>query len=145
MSYFGQGWSHVLLWTRLEPCPTLDKAGAMSYFGQGWSHVLLRTRLEPCPTLDKAGAMSYFRQGWSHVLLWTRLEPCPTYQTRQAFSRTMGCPALQANASRNCGMFETTPLMRYSSGECGLVMALARLLSGRSSPHAHCAMPMKKR
>ena len=70
---------------------------------------------------------------------------CLDYQTRQAFSRTIGWPGLHENALANSGMFATTPLMRYSSGECGLVMALARLLSGRSSPQAHCAKPMKKR
>ena len=67
------------------------------------------------------------------------------YQTRQALGRTIGWPALHENALANSGMFDTTPLMRYSSGECGLVMALARLLSVRSSPQAHWAKPMKKR
>jgi hypothetical protein len=59
---------------------------------------------------------------------------CLSYQTRQAWGRTMGWPDLQEKALANSGMFPTTPLMRYSSGEWGLVMALARLLSGRSSP-----------
>ena len=40
----------------------------------------------------------------------------------------MGWPTLQAKALPNSGMLETTPLIRYSSGEWGLVMALARLL-----------------
>src|SRR6185369_6618804 len=35
--------------------------------------------------------------------------------------------------------------MRYSSGEWGLVMAPAGLLSGRSSPQTHWAKPMKRR
>ena len=52
---------------------------------------------------------------------------------------------LHEKALANSGMFPTTPLMRYSSGEWGLVMALARLLSGRSSPQSHWANPMKKR
>ncbi len=39
------------------------------------------------------------------------------YQTLQIFSLTIGWPALQAKASRNCGMFTTTPLMRNSPGE----------------------------
>jgi photosystem II stability/assembly factor-like uncharacterized protein len=56
-----------------------------------------------------------------------------------------GWPGLQENAWPNCGILETTPLMRYSLGECSLVTALSRLFSGRSSPQAHCAMPMKKR
>ena len=34
------------------------------------------------------------------------------YHTRQAFSRTIGGPALQANAFWNSGMFETTPFTR---------------------------------
>src|SRR5690606_22515539 len=36
------------------------------------------------------------------VWLWS-------YQTRQAFSRTIGSPGLQLKASANSGMFETTP------------------------------------
>src|SRR5262249_12069926 len=67
------------------------------------------------------------------------------YQTLHTGSRTIGWPALHANASLNCGIFETTPLMRYSSGECGLVMAFIRLISTRSSPQAHWAKPTKKR
>ena len=67
------------------------------------------------------------------------------YQTRQGCACTIGCPTRHANAFPNSGMLDTTPLMRYSSGECGLVMAPSRLFSGRSSPQAHCAMPMKKR
>src|ERR1035438_2816077 len=67
-----------------------------------------------------------------------------SYQTRQAWGLTIGCPALHEKALANSGMLLTTPLMRYSSGECGLVMALARLLSGRSSPQSHCAKPIKQ-
>ena len=67
------------------------------------------------------------------------------YQTRQTRSRTIGCPTLQEKAAANSGMFETTPLIRYSFGECGLVIALTRFCSGRSDPHAHCAMPTKNR
>ena len=67
------------------------------------------------------------------------------YQTRQGCACTIGWPTLQANAFPNSGMFDTTPLIRYSSGECSLVMAFARLFSGRSSPQAHCAIPIKKR
>src|SRR5439155_13660063 len=71
----GQGWSHVhypalrsdlLIWTRLEPCPTIQPCS---------SDLLIWTRLEPCLTLrflsDKAGAMSHY-QGWSHVLPWNQ-------------------------------------------------------------------------
>src|SRR5262245_4691124 len=36
----------------------------------------------------------------------------PTYQTRQAFCRTIGRPALHENAFANSGTFETTPLTR---------------------------------
>src|ERR1039457_2494121 len=67
------------------------------------------------------------------------------YQTRQGFSRTMGWPTLQAKAVANSGMLAATPLMRYSGGECGSVMACTRLLSARSSPQAHCAKPIKNR
>src|SRR5476651_105797 len=68
-----------------------------------------------------------------------------TYQTLHACSRTIFCPALQENAFPNSGILLTTPLIRYSFGECGFVTALTRLLSGRSSPQAHCAIPMKNR
>ena len=34
------------------------------------------------------------------------------YQTRHAFARTIGCPALQPNACANSDMFPTTLLMR---------------------------------
>src|SRR5579864_4180799 len=71
--------------------------------------------------------------------------PPLAYQTRHGTARTMGCPARQANAVPNSGMLETTPLMRNSSGEWGLVMAFIRLFSERSSPQAHCAIPTKKR
>src|ERR1022692_3612653 len=67
------------------------------------------------------------------------------HQTRHTGRRTIGWPTLHENALENSGMLETTPLIRYSSGECGLVMALSRLFSGRSSPQAHCATPMKNR
>ena len=43
-------------------------------------------------------------------------EPGP-YQTLHWRARTMGCPALHENAFPNSGMFETTPLIRYSFGE----------------------------
>ena len=39
------------------------------------------------------------------------------HHTRQAFSRTMGWPALQLNAFWNSGMFSTTPVTRYFPGE----------------------------
>src|ERR1035441_8446700 len=74
-----------------------------------------------------------------------KAEPYATYQTRQAWGLTIGCPSLHEKALANSGMLLTTPLTRYSSGECGLVMAPARLLSGRSSPQSHCAKPIKKR
>jgi hypothetical protein len=34
------------------------------------------------------------------------------YQTRQAFSRTIGWPALQPHVCWNSGMFDTTPFTR---------------------------------
>src|SRR4051812_43965220 len=67
------------------------------------------------------------------------------YQILQTFSLTIGWPALHENALKNSGMLLTTPLMRYFSGECGLVTAPRRRFSGRCPPQAHCAMPMKKR
>jgi hypothetical protein len=57
----------------------------------------------------------------------------------------MGCPTWQAKVAANSGIFDTTPLTRYSAGECGLVMALTRLFSSRSFSQAHCANPTKKR
>src|SRR5260370_8422476 len=66
------------------------------------------------------------------------------YQTLHGVSRTIGSPIPQEKAFPNSGILETTPLIRYSSGECGFVIAFARLLSGRSSPQPHSAMPMKQ-
>src|SRR5205807_9630451 len=59
------------------------------------------------------------------------------YHTRQAFSLTMGAPALQEKARANCGRSATMPLMRYLPGECGLVSALTRRFSGRWFSQAH--------
>jgi hypothetical protein len=39
------------------------------------------------------------------------------YQTLQVGVCTMGWPVLQLKAFWNCGMFETTPLMRANPGE----------------------------
>ena len=44
---------------------------------------------------------------------------CVPYQARQAFSRTIGCPALQPKAAANSGMLLTVPMTRNSPGECG--------------------------
>src|ERR1700676_4273235 len=51
-----------------------------------------------------------------------------THQTLQTLSGgfTMRCPALHENACANSGMLTTTPLIRYSAGECGSVMARTR-------------------
>ncbi len=59
------------------------------------------------------------------------------YHTRQRFSRTMGCPALQLKACWNSGMFTTRPFTRYLPGECSLVMAFTRRFSGRWFSQAH--------
>src|ERR1035437_11045770 len=40
-----------------------------------------------------------------------------TYHTRQAFSETMGCPALQPNASWKAAEFCTAPFTRQRPGE----------------------------
>jgi hypothetical protein len=60
------------------------------------------------------------------------------YQTLQRFSRTMGLPALQANAFWNSGMLDTTPLVRYLGGEWGSTVARRRRTSGRSALHQLC-------
>jgi hypothetical protein len=56
------------------------------------------------------------RVGARAVGAWVRARPAETarrgYQTRQTSCRTMGCPALQAKASANSGMLETTALTR---------------------------------
>src|SRR3954462_10877639 len=92
-----------------------------------------------------AATRSPYMGGLALILAEGLDEAAALYQILHCCARTMGWPARQANALLNSGMLETTPLMRYSSGECGLVMALARLLSARSSPQAHCAIPTKKR
>ena len=63
------------------------------------------------------------------------------HQTRQAFSRTIGWPTLQANALANSGMFETTPLMRYSFGRMRIGDGVQRACSRRARrrrPTAPC-------
>src|SRR3954468_20104233 len=67
------------------------------------------------------------------------------YQILQAFCRTIGWPALHENALKNSGMLLTTPLIRYFSGEGGLVTAPRRRFSGRGPPQAHGAIPIKNR
>src|SRR3954468_6776259 len=67
------------------------------------------------------------------------------YQTRQAFCRTMGSPALQPKALAKSGEFETTPLVRNWPGECGLLNAIVRANSGRTFSHHTCAYPIQKR
>jgi len=62
------------------------------------------------------------------VPIWTVLPASSIYQTWQTFSGgfTIGWPALQEKAAPNSGMFTTTPLIRYSGGECGSVCARTR-------------------
>jgi hypothetical protein len=62
----------------------------------------------------------------------------PHYHTLHRFLFTMGASALQWKASWNSGMFETTPLVRYFSGECGSTVARRRLVSSRVWPHQLC-------
>src|SRR5208282_5399731 len=45
--------------------------------------------------------------------------PSASYQTRQAFSATMGCPALHPNACWKPAEFCTAPFTRQRPGECG--------------------------
>src|SRR5580692_9880072 len=63
------------------------------------------------------------------------VEPAPScsHHTLQTFSGELiiGCPALHEKARPNSGIFTTTPLMRYSAGECGSVMARTRRSSSR--------------
>ena len=77
----------------------------------------LSARLKPCPSTLTSG--HYF---CSH--------PWPTarslHHTRQAFSRTIGWPGLQPNASWNPAEFCTTPLTRQRPGECGSMIASLR-------------------
>jgi len=71
----------------------------------------------------------------SHQVAGGAVRPTSAHQTRQRFSRTMGAPALQANAFWNSGILETTPLARYLAGECGSTVARSRCTSGRSALH----------
>src|ERR1700694_5531759 len=48
------------------------------------------------------------------------------HHTLHAFLLTIGAVSPHLNARWNSGMFTTTPLTRYRSGECGFVIALAR-------------------
>src|ERR1017187_355949 len=48
------------------------------------------------------------------------------YQTRQAFSDTMGCPALHPKACWNAVEFCTAPFTRQRPGECGSVSTRLR-------------------
>src|SRR5579871_604003 len=63
------------------------------------------------------------------ALTWAQTIESP-HHTWQAFSLTIGCPALQPNAFWNSVEFETTPLTRYCPGECGSVIARTREFSG---------------
>src|SRR5436305_8622232 len=67
------------------------------------------------------------------------------HQILQIFLFTIGALSPHLKAFLNSGRFETTPLMRYLPGECGLVIAFTRRFSGRSFSQAHCARPMKNR
>jgi hypothetical protein len=64
---------------------------------------------------------------------------CSRYQTRQGCSETIGSPALQAKASRNSGMFCSTPLARNGPGECGSVAARTRDDASVEFSHQICA------
>src|SRR5258708_37817068 len=59
----------------------------------------------------------------------------PAHQTRQAFARTIFCPALQPNACANSGMFESTLSIRKMGNECGLVVTTRRATSGLTLEH----------
>jgi hypothetical protein len=60
---------------------------------------------------------------------------CIPYQTRQAFTWTIGCPARQPKAWANSGILPSTLFTRYRARECPCVMTAVRATSGRTSPH----------
>src|SRR5579864_6129746 len=75
-------------------------------------------------------------------LLILKLE---VHHTWQAFSATIGCPALHPHAFWNSGMFCTTPSTRYFPGECGSVNTRMRATSGRRFSHHTRPNPRKNR
>jgi hypothetical protein len=60
---------------------------------------------------------------------------CIPYQTRQAFTWTIGWPARQPKAWANSGILPSTLFTRYRARECPCVMTAVRATSGRTSPH----------
>src|SRR5271165_5099057 len=66
-------------------------------------------------------------QGWPSYL--------HSHQTRQAFARTILCPALQPKAWANSDIFETTLSMRNTGSECGFVVTTSRATSGLTFEH----------
>src|SRR5579859_4855448 len=71
-----------------------------------------------------------------------RQEP-GSYQTLQAFSFTMACPALQPQAFWNSGIFCNTPFTRYRPGEWESMLTSSREYSGRRRSHHTRPNPRK--
>ena len=71
--------------------------------------------------------------------IFGRFTSFSNYQTRQAFSRTIGCPALQPKAFWNSGELLTTPFVRNSPGECESVAASSRKDWSVAFWHQTCA------
>src|SRR5258708_30394168 len=67
------------------------------------------------------------------------------YQTWQALALTIFWPGLQPKALAKSALFCTEPLVLYSPGECGSVLASRRELSGVEFEHQTWAKPIKKR
>src|ERR1700759_1450805 len=67
------------------------------------------------------------------------------YQTWQAFWLTIFWPGLQPKALAKSELFCNVPLVRYSPGECGSVLASSNELSGVEFWHHTWAKPRKKR
>src|SRR5450432_2088169 len=65
------------------------------------------------------------------------------YQTRHAFSRTMGCPFLQTNAFWNSGILDTTPFARAFAVAWGLDCAIMVKYWGVAFEHQVSAYAVK--
>src|SRR5690242_16234153 len=108
----------------------LQKIQADRYCNQALSREIAFIRPKKTASTEKAEAIS-FKSSF--------------YQTRQAFSLTIGWPAWQPHAFWNSGMFCATPFTRNFPGECGSTLTNMREYSGRLFSHHTRAKPRKKR
>ena len=69
----------------------------------------------------------------------------PPYHTRQAFSETIGCPALQPKACWKAAEFCTAPFTRQRPGECGSVSTRLRASWSVTFWHQICPYERKNR